>query len=172
MAAMDDAAALELTAAMARVATLLGTALAVILALAASTLIPALMGSAYRDALWPTVVLLFANVLWGVQWLLSRALAARGDPGLLVRCFSANLGTMAAADLVLIPIAGATGAAIGACVGAIVGLAVCLRAYRGRGVAATSLVPRGDDLRRVRDVAGQAARALRRGGVDGLGGDG
>lgn len=159
MAAMADAAALELTAAMARAATLLGTALAVVMALAASTLITVLMGSAFAGALWPTVVLLFANVLWGVQWLLARALAARGDAGLLVRCFSANLASMAVADIALISLWGATGAAVGALLGAVVGLAVCLRAYRGRGVPPASFVPRAADLRRVWDVAGQARRA-------------
>lgn len=159
MAAMADAAALELTAAMARAATLLGTALAVVMALAASTLITVLMGSAFAGALWPTVVLLFANVLWGVQWLLARALAARGDAGLLVHCFSANLASMAVADMALIALWGATGAAVGALFGAVVGLAVCLRAYRGRGVPPASFVPRAADLRRVREVAGQARRA-------------
>ena len=138
---------------------LLGTALAVIMALAASTLITVLMGSDFAGALWPTVILLFANVLWGAQWLLARALAARGDAGLLVRCFSANLASMAVADMALIPLWGATGAALGALLGAVAGLAVCLRAYRGRGVAPASFVPRAADLRRVREVAGQARRA-------------
>jgi hypothetical protein len=118
------------------------------------------MGSAFDGALWSTVVLLFANVLWGGQWLLSRALAARGDAGLLVRCFSANLATMAAADMVLIPLWGATGAAVGALVGAVVGLVVCLRAYRGRGVPAASFVPRRADVRRVLDVVGQLRRGV------------
>ena len=167
MAAMADRAALELTATMARVATLLGAALAALLAAATSTLIAVLLGDEYVDALWPTIVLLFANVLWGVQWLLSRALAARGEPNLLVRCFSANLGAMAAADLVLIPLAGAVGAAIGAFVAAVVGLAVCLGAYRRRDVHHTSFVPRRADVRRVWNVLGQARRAagrLRTGG--------
>ena len=166
MAAMAEAAALELTATMARVATLLGTALALVLAVASSTLITVLMGSRFDDALWPTVVLLFANVLWGVQWLLSRALAARGDAGLLVRSFSANLATMAAADVVLISLFGATGAAFGALAGAIAGLAVCLRAYGARGVGPASFVPRRADLRRVWEIARQvrrtAAATLRR----------
>lgn len=167
MAAMKDPDALELTATMARVATLLGAGLGVVLAIACSTLITVLLGGAYIDALTPTIVLLFANVLWGVQWLLSRALAARGDPVLLVRCFSANLGAMAAADMILIPLAGGVGAAVGALVGAFVGLVVCLRAYRRRGVPLASFVPRGADLQRVWNVAGQARRAAgRRTSVD------
>ncbi len=158
MAAMADAAALELTATMARVAALLGLVAALILAAAASTLITVLMGGRFDDALWATVVLLFANVLWGVQWLLSRAVAARGDAGLLVRCFSVNLATMAAADMVLIVLYGATGAAVGALLGAVAGLVVCLRSYGARGVPPASFVPRRADLRRVLDVAAQVRR--------------
>ena len=164
MAAMNDADALELTARMARIATLLGTALAVLLALAGSTLIAVLLGDDFGGALAPTIVLLFANVLWGVQWLLSRALAARGDPGLLVRCFSANLAAMAVADAILIPLAAATGAAVGALIAAIVGLGVCLRAYRRRGVHHASFVPRREDVQMVRSVVERGvARARRRG---------
>lgn len=162
MAAMTDPEALELTATMARVAALLGTGLAAVLAAASSTLIAVLLGSAYTDALAPTIVLLFANVLWGVQWLLSRALAARGDAGLLVRCFSANLAAMALADVILIPLAGADGAAVGALIAAIVGLFVCLRTYRRHGVHHTSFVPRRRDLQRVRSIAIQALRAAGR----------
>lgn len=163
MTAMSDHDALELTATMARVATLLGLVFATVLAAATSTLIAVLLGGEYSDALTPTIVLLFANVLWGVQWLLSRSLAARGDPSLLVRCFSANLAAMAAADLVLIPLAGADGAALGALVGAVVGLVVCLRTYHGRGVHQRSFVPRPADARRVWAVLVQVRRAATRG---------
>jgi O-antigen/teichoic acid export membrane protein len=158
MSAMAERDALELTATMARVAALLGIALAAMLAAASQTLIAVLLGSEYAGTLAPTIVLLFANVLWGVQWLLSRALAARGDAGLLVRCFSANLVTMALADLALIPLAGAVGASVGALIAALVGLAVCLRAYGRRGVSGASFVPRRADLQRVVGVAGQARR--------------
>ena len=162
MAAMTDPEALELTARMARTATLLGTALAVLLALAGSTMIAILLGDAFGDALAPTIVLLFANVLWGVQWLLSRALAARGDPDLLVRSFSANLAAMAAADAVLIPLAGAVGAAVGALIAAVVGLWVCLRAYQRRDVHYASFVPRRADLQLVWSVAARGAARARR----------
>jgi O-antigen/teichoic acid export membrane protein len=166
MARMTDGEALELTAEMARLAALLGLALAVVLAAGLSTLIAVLLGSAYDGALVPGIVLLVANVLWGAQWLLSRALAARGDPGLLVRSFLANLLTMVAADLVLIPLAGALGAALGALVAPAVGLAVCLVAYRERGVPPASFVPRGADVGRLWGHArriGAAARRVRLG---------
>lgn len=163
MTAMEDAQALELTATMSRVATLLGIVVAVVLAAMSSTLIAVLMGSEFTAALTATIVLLFANVLWGVQWLLSRALAARGDAGLLVRCFSANLLTMTVADVFLVPLAGATGAAVGALIGALAGLGVCLEAYGRRGVHHMSFVPRPADLQRVWSLARQAVRTARGG---------
>jgi O-antigen/teichoic acid export membrane protein len=162
MAGMSDREALDLTAAMARLAVLLGVALAVGLAAVLSTLIAVLLGTAYAGALAPSIILLAANVLWGLQWLLSRALAARGDPDLLVRSFAVNLVAMLAADAVLIPIAGAVGAAIGALVGPAAGVAVCVRAYRARGVSAAGFVPRRGDLATLRDIAARIGRAAAR----------
>lgn len=153
MAAITNRDALDLTAEMARIAVILGFALAAILAAGLSTMIALLLGSEYREVLTPGIVLLAANVLWGGQWLLSRALAARGDPRLLVRSFSANLATMAAVDAVLIPTAGAVGAAAGALAAAVVGLLLCLRAYRDRGVPASAFVPRRADLLRLWSIA-------------------
>jgi len=160
MARMADAEALKLTAEMTRMAILLGLALAAILTVALSTLIAILLGRAYDGALAPGIVLLLANILWGAQWLLSRALAARGDPRLLVRSFLANLVAMLAVDLVLIPLAGALGAATGALVAPAVGLAVCLRAYRDRGVPPASFVPRRSDAHRLWDFARRAAAVV------------
>ncbi|MEA2193572.1 MAG: hypothetical protein QOG42_6 [Solirubrobacteraceae bacterium] len=159
MAGMSDDDALDLTAAMARMAVILGIVLAALLAAALSTLIAVLLGRDYSGALAPGIVLLFANVLWGGQWLLSRALAARGDPGLLVRSFLLNLVTMAAADLVLIPAAGALGAAFGALLAAAAGLALCLASYRDRGVSPAAFLPRRADLERIGTLAAQARRA-------------
>ena len=78
MAAMSDRAALDLTAQMARIAVLLGLALAGILALGLSAMVALLLGDDWADVPAPSIVLLAANVLWGGQWLLSRALASRG----------------------------------------------------------------------------------------------
>ena len=161
MAAMSDPAALDLTAQMARIAVILGLALAAILAVALSGVVALLLGDEWVDVPAPGIVLLAANVLWGGQWLLSRALASRGDPSLLVRSFSLNLAVMAAADVVLIPLAGAVGAAIGALLAAVAGLALCLRAYRERGVAASAFVPRRADLERLRGIAQRGLARLR-----------
>ncbi|MDP1846711.1 MAG: oligosaccharide flippase family protein [Solirubrobacteraceae bacterium] len=161
MAAMGDREALALTAQMTRIAVILGLALATILALGLSTLIAVLLGDDWNDVLAPGIVLLAANVLWGAQWLLSRALASRGDPGLLVRSFSLNLAVMVAADAILIPAAGAVGAAAGALVAAVAGLALCLRTYHRRGLAPAALVPRRADVRTLRRIAGRLAARLR-----------
>ncbi len=158
MAGMADREALDLTAEMARLAVLLGLALALVISVALSTIIATLLGGAYAGALVPGFVLLVANVLWGGQWLLSRAMAARGDPQLLVRSFAANLATMTAADLALIPLAGALGAALGSLVAPLAGLAVCLRAYRRHGVPPASFLPRRADLRRLGAIARHARR--------------
>ena len=159
MARMSDGDAMDLTAQMVRIGSIVGGALAVILAVALPMLIAILLGTPYEGALTPAIVLLLANVLWGGQWLLSRALAARGDPGLLVRSFALNLGVMAAADLVLVPAAGALGAAIGTLLGCAAGLALCLRAYDERGVHPSAFVPGRSDLARLVEIAGRIRRA-------------
>lgn len=162
MARMADDGALALTAQMARIAVILGAALAAVLALALSTMIAVLLGSDYDDVLAPGIVLLAANVLWGGQWLLSRALASRGDPSLLVRSFSLNLAVMAGADAILIPAAGAMGAAVGALLAAVAGLSLCLRAYRARGVFAAAFVPRPADFLLLWSIGQRLASRLRR----------
>ena len=159
MASMSDAQALKLTVDMVRAAMILGVLLAAVLALALSTLIAVLLGSAFQGALLPGVVLLVANVLWGGQWLLSRALAARADPSLLIRSFALNLVTMAAADLILIPTAGALGAAVGALVGAAAGLALCVRTYHDRGVQPSRFVPGRADVVRLWGIARRMRQA-------------
>jgi O-antigen/teichoic acid export membrane protein len=161
MSAMPEERALALTAEMVRVAMILGTALAALLGLALSTLIAVLLGSDYSDSLVPGLVLLVANVVWGGQWLLSRALASRGDASLLIRSFALNLGTMVALDLVLVPLAGATGAAVATLLASIAGLALCLRAYRARGVPGRTFVPRRADVVRLAEVVRTVTRAVR-----------
>jgi len=152
MAQMSDRDALGLTVKMARATAILGLGLAVGLSLILSTLISLLLGGAYEGALAPAIVLLVGNVLWGAQWLLSRALAARGDPQLLVQSYFVNLLIMGTVDIVLIPAYGALGAAVGSLVAPAAGLAVCLIAYHRRGVGPRSFLPRLSDLQEVRKV--------------------
>jgi len=163
MARMSEAAALQQTATLARMGALLATPFAAILAVLAWLAIPLLLGTAYEGSLIPAVILLFANVLWGQQWLLSRALAARGDPTVLFRSFAINLVAMLAVDLALIPLFGPTGAALGSVVGPAAGLVICCRAYARRGVRVQSFLPRRSDIAAMRDLVLKRFRRARSG---------
>jgi O-antigen/teichoic acid export membrane protein len=161
MTRMDEADALRLTTQLTRAGFAVGVVLGVGLSVALFGLIPLLLGSAYDGALWPAIVLLFGNVLWGGQWMLSRAIAARGDATLLLRSFGLNLAVMVVSDLILIPPFGALGAAIGSVLAPAAGLALCLWIYRGMGVSVGQLIPRPADLRAVQDAIRRGARAVR-----------
>jgi len=161
MAGMTDHQALDLTAEMTRITALVGVALALLIAAVLSTLVKVLLGGDYRDVLAPAVVLLVANVLWGGQWLLSRALASRGEPRLLMRSFLLNLATMAAADAALIPLAGAMGAAFGTLLATTAGLLLCLKTYRDRGVPVSAFVPRRGDVLRLWTIGQRVALGVR-----------
>jgi O-antigen/teichoic acid export membrane protein len=161
MTRMADAEGLELTTQLARAGFAVGVVLALGLSVALFALIPLLLGSAYDGALAPAIVLLFGNVLWGGQWMLSRAIAARGDASLLLRSFGLNLAVMLVSDLILIPPLGALGAAIGSVLAPAAGLALCLWAYRAKGLHIGQFIPRPADLRRVEDAIRRAVRAVR-----------
>lgn len=158
---MSRHAAHALTAQVARVSLILGTALAIGISILLAAILPLLLGASFRGALAPAVVLLFGNVLWGAQWLLSRALAARGDPTLLVRSFTVNVVTMICADIPLILAFGALGAAIGSVLAPAAGLLLCLRTYNRAGLAVGALIPRLSDLGLLRDLSVRACRTLR-----------
>ncbi|MBA2608916.1 MAG: lipopolysaccharide biosynthesis protein [Actinobacteria bacterium] len=153
MAELPEAEALKQTAKLARVAALVAVPFAAVMALLAAVVVPVLLGAAYKGSIVPGVVLLFGNVVWGQQWLLSRALAARADPNVLFWSFAANLASMTVADLALIPVLGALGAAIGSVVAPTAGLIVCLRAYKKRGVALREFIPGVADLSHFRELA-------------------
>lgn len=158
---MSGQAAQMLTAQVARVSLILGSTLAVGISILLAVLLPLLLGASFRGAVAPAVVLLFGNVLWGAQWLLSRALAARGDPRLLVRSFTLNVVTMICADIPLILAFGALGAAIGSVLAPSAGLLLCLWSYSRAGLRVRALIPGVDDLRLLRDLAFRAGRGLR-----------
>jgi hypothetical protein len=80
---------------------------------------------------------------------LARSAAATGDPSLLVRSFGVNVALMLALDLIAIPLANLTGAALASVAGTTAGLAVCVLWYRNRQLPLGSLVPNRDDLRMV-----------------------
>lgn len=157
---MSDHAAQALTAQVARVSLILGTALAIGISVLLAAVLSLLLGASFRGALAPAVMLLFGNVLWGAQWLLSRALAARGDPRLLVRSFTLNVVTMICADIPLILALGAVGAAIGSVLAPAAGVLLCLRTYHRRGLTVRALIPGLNDLRLVQDLCFRALRLL------------
>lgn len=158
---MSDHAAQALTAQVARVSLILGTALAMGISILLAGVLTLLLGSSFGGALAPAIVLLFGNVLWGAQWLLSRALAARGDPRLLVRSFTLNLVTMICADIPLILAFGALGAAIGSVLAPAAGLLLCLRTYNRNGLAVRNLIPGPGDLQLLRGLSLRAWQAVR-----------
>lgn len=158
MAGLTKNDALQQTVELARVAALVALPVATLMAALTVFIVPLLFGTAYNGSIAPAVVLLVGNVLWGQQWLLSRALAAQADPGVLFWSFAVNLLTMLAVDVALIPVFGAMGAAVGSVVAPVAGLAVCARAYAKRGVSLRQFIPGRTDVGRVRNLAAAGVR--------------
>ncbi len=94
----------------------------------------------------PAVVALPAGALAGLQWLLGRASASRGDPNVLLQSFGLSLVVMIAADAWLVTAYGALGASIGYGIAALAGMGWCLRAVARANVSLRELVPRSEDL--------------------------
>ncbi len=129
LAHVDAAEANELTARVCRYGVAAATIAAGVLGVVAPVAVPLLFGREFRPAVAPTLILLGGGVLWATQWILCRAAAARGRPGLLLRSFGLGLVVMAGLDYVLIPRIGITGAALSALAGPAAGLALALRGY-------------------------------------------
>lgn len=155
---MSDQAARALTAQVARVSMIVGTALAAAVTAVVAVALAPVLGASFEGAAEPAVILLVGNVLWGAQWLLSRALTARGDPRLLVRSFALNLITMIVADIPLVLAFGALGAAVGSVLAAAVGLLLCLRTYSRADLGIRSLVPGTADLHLISEVIWRALK--------------
>ena len=115
--------------------------------------LPVVFGEPYAPAVVPTLVLVGAYILSSAQWLLGRAAAARGNSGILVWSYGANLVVMLALDYVLIPTLGITGAALGAVAGAAIGVAICFVPYAARGRRFFGLTDFLPTLRDVRHLA-------------------
>ena len=112
--------------------------------------LPLVFGEPYAPAVVATLVLVGAYILSSAQWLLGRAAAARGNSGILVWSYGANLVVMLGLDYFLIPSLGITGAALGAVAGAGIGLAICFRPYAARGrrfLGVTDFLPTPRDVR-------------------------
>lgn len=149
LAKMTDADAKELTAQACRYGAAAGIAVALGLLVAVPVALPLLFGTAYRPAVVPALILLPGSIFWSVQWILCRAAAARGRPGLLLKSFLLGLAVMSGLDLLLIPVAGITGAALAGVAGPFAGLLLCLWSYHRSPVWSgdlPALVPRFADF--------------------------
>src|SRR5262249_41650366 len=93
-------------------------------------LIPHMFGPAFSVAVAPTLVLILSAIVGSIQWILSRAAAARGNPGLSLVSYGASLVVMVAADVLLIPTWRLMGAAPAPTLGPIVGVVLCIVFYR------------------------------------------
>ncbi|MFN2555319.1 MAG: oligosaccharide flippase family protein [Nitriliruptorales bacterium] len=147
---LEEHEANQLTVRAFRFALIAAVASSLLLAATIPFAVPALFGRTFRPAVAPAMLLLAGSIVWSSQWLLCRAAAARGRPGLLLSSFTVGLIVMVALDWALVPRLGLVGAALGSAAGPAVGLAICLRAYH-RGpwwpLPLGQLFPRGADLR-------------------------
>lgn len=91
--------------------------------------VPLLFGQEFLPAVGPTLVLVPSGVIWGAQWLLSRAWAARGHPSLLMASFGLSLGVMVGLDLLAVPRFGIMGAAGVSVLAPALGLGLCFWTY-------------------------------------------
>ncbi|MDQ4071219.1 MAG: polysaccharide biosynthesis C-terminal domain-containing protein [Actinomycetota bacterium] len=140
----------ELTGQVCRYGVAAATVAAALLGLATPVAIPLLFGREFAPAVAPTLILLVGGILWATQWILCRAAAARGRPGLLLRSFGLGLVVMAGLDYVLIPRIGIVGAALSAVAGPAAGLVLALRSYHRSSWwerPLTVFVPRWKDFR-------------------------
>jgi O-antigen/teichoic acid export membrane protein len=145
-----------------RLAGLGGFLSAILIGFAAAIGIPVLFGDEFSSATAPSLILIGAGVIWGVQWTLARATAALGDPRLLLSSFGTALVVMLALDALLVPTAETTGAAAASAVGSVAGLAVCLRHLRAQGLGPAQLIPGPEDFGAFIRVATSVGGDLRR----------
>ena len=129
LARLEDTEANELTAQVFRFGIAAGILAAIGLAVTTPIFVPLLFGRDFIPAVIPSLILVGGGLLWSSEWLLCRAWAARGRPGLLVWSFGLTLVTMCGVDYLLIPPFGIAGAAFGSVLAPAVGLVVCLVTY-------------------------------------------
>lgn len=139
--AEDDA--FTLTHRVVRVGLAAGLVSAVPLLLAIPVAIPLLFGRAFEPAVAPALLLLLGGLLHSGQWLLTRALAARGNTRPLFLSFGLSLVVMVALDAALIPAFGITGAGVASVLAPAAGLVIALR----YSADIRGLIPVADDFR-------------------------
>lgn len=152
IAKLSEPKANKLIAQVCRTSLVAGAGPALVLIVAAPVALPLLFGRDFQASVPPALILIAGGFIWSTQWILCRAQAARGRPGLQLRAFSLSLAAMVALDLVLIPQLGINGAAIAAVTSPLSGLLVTLYTYRRAdwwGLPLTRLVPTIADVQLV-----------------------
>ncbi len=129
LAGLEEPDANELTAQICRFGVATAVMVTALLAVTVPVALPFVFGDEFAPAVTPTLVLAVGGVSWSTLWILCRAWAARGRPGLLVRCFGLSLLLMTLGDVLLIPSFGITGAAIAAVIAPTTALVLCLVVY-------------------------------------------
>ena len=100
------------------------------LAVAMPVAVPAILGDRYAPSVSPAIILVAGGVFLSGQWVLGRAMAARGDTSLLIRSFGLALLVMVTLDLILIPDLGLIGAAASSSVSSATALIYSLNRVR------------------------------------------
>lgn len=154
---------------LARRATAAAIIVAAALAICSPALVPLIFGPAYAPAVVPSIILALNTILLTTQLMVTRGLAARGEPRALLLSYAASTIAMTVSDLALIPLLHGTGAALGSVIGAVVGvgtaLAVASRSavFGHTGVGPAELVPTWTDIRDVLyEISSLGRRILRR----------
>ena len=156
IAQADEKDFLVLTAQVTRVGLLAGIATAIPLYVLTPFALPLVFGAPYEAAVTPALILIASSIVWSTQWILARAVTARGMPGLKFRSFAVNVLLMLVLDVILIPRFGLVGAGIASLTGAGGGLVVCAWdfARQSRGlISFREFVPSVSDLRVLFDFA-------------------
>ena len=147
------------TAATVRVVTLLAVVAAVVLAVAASWLLPLVFGAEYAAGVAASWFLLAAAVPLSVGRLLAGDLKGRGRPGLVSAAALIGMVILVVGDLAVLETWGITGAAVVSLIAygsTAVALALAYRAVTGASLGA--LVPRWVDVTSMARQGGQLAR--------------
>lgn len=130
LAALPDVEAVPMTMRLNRAVIASALVASVGIGAVSPVFIPLAFGRAFGPAIKPTFILLLGGILAGSQYLLARARAARGMPGLLLRSYLLNTVVMVLLDLLLIPRFNVNGAALASTIGNAAGLIVSCQGTR------------------------------------------
>ena len=147
IASASDEEAISLIGRVSRVGTAAALLGGVLVASATPFVLPLLYGDVYRPAVGPALLLTLGGVIWSTQWILCRAVAARGKTSLIVISFGINLVVMVSLAYLLTPTYGIVGASTASVAGALSGIAVCAFFYVARwGIPLRHLLPARPDF--------------------------